>query len=129
MNSQRAAEIQVVLEGVPLPAKRDVLVEYAAREDSEAAAQLQTLPNKEYQRIDEVGEALMQTPHPPSPPQPLPIPESGKPPGGSAYIGESGEDAETGKVRHDAPRTNPPQQALQKQTKTQKRQKKVQEEG
>jgi hypothetical protein len=127
MNSQRAAEIQVVLEGVPLPAKRDVLVEYAAREDSDAAAQLRTLPDKEYARIDEVGEALMQAPGPPTPPQGLPVPESGKPPGGPNYIGER--DTEAGRVRHDAPRTNPPQQAIEQQTKKQKRQKQVQENG
>lgn len=127
MNAQRAAEIQVVLEGVPLPAKRDMLVEYALHEDPEAAAQLQQLPDEEYDRIDAVGEALMNPVKPPQPEQSLPQPESGKPPGGSAYLGEPGVDAETGRVRHDAPRTNPPKQALQKQTSKQKRQQAVQE--
>jgi hypothetical protein len=127
MNAQRAAEIQVLLEGVPLPAKRDMLVAYADREDAEAAALLRTIPDKEYNRLDAVGEALMHPPQPPQPAQSLPQPESGKPPGGSAYLGEAGEDADTGRVRHDAPRTNPPKKALEKQTSKQKRQKAVQE--
>jgi len=127
VDAQRAAEIQVVLEGVPLPATRDVLVDYAAREDPKAAAQLRALPDKEYLRIDEVGEALLQAPRAPAPPQPLPIPESGKPPGGPNYVGE--QDAETGRVRRDAPRTNPPQQAIEEQTQEQQRQKQVQEGG
>ena len=37
MNLQRAAEIQVVLEGVKLPATRDQLVQYAALQDAAAA--------------------------------------------------------------------------------------------
>ena len=37
MTMQRAAEIQVVLEGVPLPASKQQLVAYARSEDADAA--------------------------------------------------------------------------------------------
>ena len=59
----------------------------------------------------------------PSAPQPgngLPRAESGKPPGADDYLKAFPDD--TGKVRHTAPPTNPPQQALEKATKKKKRQ-------
>ena len=59
MNTRRAAEIQVVLEGIKLPATRDELVSYAMRWDPAAAAELSSLPDRSFGRIDEVGEALL----------------------------------------------------------------------
>jgi hypothetical protein len=99
MNHQRAAEIQAVLEGVRLPATRDDLVRYAASEDADAAAVLSRLPDRSYERINEVGEELLRVqPRPPAP-VPVPRPESGAPPGGDDYVNPS---PRSGAVR-DAP--------------------------
>jgi hypothetical protein len=59
VNTQRAAEIQVVLEGVRLPATRRELIAYARRWDPVAASELSVIPDCAYDRIDEVGEALL----------------------------------------------------------------------
>jgi hypothetical protein len=89
MNLQRAAEIQVVLEGITLPATRDQLLQYAGLQDAEAAVELERIPDRKYQSIDEVGEELAHTePHLPAP-ELLPHPESGKPPGGEDYVNPS----------------------------------------
>jgi hypothetical protein len=84
-----AAELQQLLEGVSLPAERDELVEYAAREGPSALqlAALCRLPDRPYDSIDEVAEELVrvqparerEVPHEPKE-------ESGAPPGGSAYV-------------------------------------------
>jgi hypothetical protein len=92
--SSLVAEIQVLLEGVPLPASRDQLLHHARREDGDAAtlALLEGLPQREYASIDEVGEALRPVQPEPQPSQPhAPKPESGLPPGGSAYTDPSEE--------------------------------------
>ena len=97
--SSRAAEIQVLLEGVPLPAGKAELLDYAGREDADAAslALLEALPEREYRTIDEVGEALDPVQPAETRPQPHePKPESGQPPGGEAYTDPS---AEPGAVR------------------------------
>ena len=101
MNVQRAAQVQVVLEGVPLPATKRELVAYARREDAEAARELESLPDREYRSLDEVGEEL--APVQPSWPRPdatLPREESDLPPGGEAYTDPS---AEPGWVRERGP--------------------------
>jgi hypothetical protein len=84
------AQIEAILEGVPLPATKQLLVHYAKREgDGELARRLKreldVLAKKRFGMIDEVGEAL-------APVQPsrtrmrrMPKPESGPPPGGHAY--------------------------------------------
>jgi hypothetical protein len=126
MSAREAAEIQVVLEGVDLPAGKKELLAYARSQDEAAAAVLQSLPDREYRSLDEVGEAL-------SPVQPasgqsdahLPRDESGKPPGGDAYLDP---DAEPGAVRPSAPASNPPQKALDEQTKSQQRQQERQQQ-
>jgi len=117
---QTAAEIQVLLEGVPLPATKAELVDYARREDPEGARLLEALPDRDYRSLDEVGEAL--APVQPSRAQPeaaVPREESDLPPGGETYVQPH---SESGAVRHDAPPGNPPQKALEKQTKTQNEQ-------
>ena len=86
--TQVAAAVQSLLEGVPLPATRSELIEYARRQPGgEAfARELERIPEREYRALDEVGEAL-------APVQPqwrreqpeAPEPESGEPPGGDAY--------------------------------------------
>jgi hypothetical protein len=105
---------------VPLPASKAELVEYALREDPDAASLLQALPDREYRSLDEVGEALAPVQPPRSQPDPaVPREESDKPPGGDAYIEPH---PEPGAVRHDALPENPPQKALEQQTKAQQEQ-------
>ena len=90
--SARVAQIQVLLEGVPLPASKQELLRHARRENGGGAAiaLLETLPEREYGSIDEVGETLepvqpsRTTSHPHRPRA-----ESGLPPGGSAYTDPS----------------------------------------
>ena len=55
-----AAETQVVLEGVPLPARKERLLAYARAQDAEERilAALRSLPEREYRALDEVGEEL-----------------------------------------------------------------------
>jgi hypothetical protein len=88
MEQATVAELQVLLEGVPLPNERSSLVRYALAEgaSSEQIALLQRLPERRYDNIDEVAEELL-------PVQPeyeqedadSPREESGEPPGGDAY--------------------------------------------
>jgi hypothetical protein len=120
MGTRNAAQIQVVLEGVPLPAHKRELVNYARSQEEGAAQQLESLPDREYRSLDEVGEALAPVQPSRSHPDPaVPREESDKPPGGDDYVTPH---AEPGTVRHDAPPSNPPQKALEKQTKTQNEQ-------
>jgi hypothetical protein len=126
VDTQRAAELQVLLEGVPLPAHKRELLEYARSQDGDAARYLESLPDREYRSLDEVGEAL--APVQPSRSQPdaaMPHEESDLPPGGDAYVDPH---TEPGAVRHDAPSSNPPQKALEKQTQSQKEQQQRQQE-
>jgi hypothetical protein len=99
MDIARAAQLQVLLEGVALPAEKAELLEYAVRQRAEPQfiAALRTLPDRKYESLDEVGEELVRV-QPPSagdgagPPRE----ESGNPPGGDAYTDP---DPDTGQVR------------------------------
>ena len=62
MSTQRACEIQAVLEGVPLPARRSMMIEYARAADPSIVTELEALPDREFDRLDLVGELLTQ-PH------------------------------------------------------------------
>jgi hypothetical protein len=86
MNLQRAAEIQVLLEGITLPATREQLVRYAAAQDAEAAVELELIADREYHRIDEVGEELAPTQPDLPERQAHPHPESGRLAGGEDYL-------------------------------------------
>jgi hypothetical protein len=125
VNAQRSAELQVLLEGVPLPATRNELLAYARAQDAGAAALLERLPEGKYDRLDAVGDALVDRPQAPQAPPLPPRPESGKPPGGTAYL-DAGEDS--GRVRPSAPRTHPPSQTIEEQSALQKKQQARQEE-
>jgi hypothetical protein len=125
VDTRLAAEVQVLLEGVPLPATKRELVEYARSQDGEAARHLESLPDREYRSLDEVGEALAPVQPSRSHPAALPHEESGEPPGGDAYVEPH---PEPGAVRHDAPAPNPPQKTLEKQTQAQKEQLERQQE-
>jgi len=127
MTPQRAAEIQVVLEGAPLPARKRELVAYARTEDDGAARELEAIEDREYATLDEVGEELLRVQPPAgSRAEPLPTPESGSAPGGRDYTEPH---PEPGGVRADAPPGNPPQKTLEKQTTVQAEQKAKQDAG
>lgn len=88
MDFAAVAELQVLLEGVPLPNERSSLVEYAIHERAtwQQLTLLRQLPERKFDNIDEVAEELMhvqpsredEVPH-------SPHDESGNPPGGDAY--------------------------------------------
>jgi Protein of unknown function (DUF2795) len=97
--SSSVAELQVVLEGVPLPAGKQELVEHARREEAgpHLLSLLEALPDREYRSLDEVGETLEPVqPERSGPEHAPPQPESGLPPGGEAYTGPA---VEPGAVR------------------------------
>src|SRR5919204_6882474 len=107
------ATLQVLLEGVPLPASKDELIRYAREQDGgRAVSLLERLPDREYRRLDEVGEALAPVQPSPDEKTELPREESGLPPGGDDYVAAH---PNPGKVRHDAPPGNPPKKAIEEQ--------------
>jgi hypothetical protein len=86
MDTQAAAELKSTLQGVTLPAGKPVLLEYAVQQRAEPSllSALRSLPEREYESLDDVVEELLQM----QPPQSLgepeePHEESGQPPGGS----------------------------------------------
>jgi hypothetical protein len=102
MDIARAAQLQVLLEGVALPAEKAELLEYAVRQHAEPQfiAALRTLPDRQFESLDEVGEELVRVqPRPPAR-VPPPHPESGEPPGGDDYLNPS---PRSGAVRVDSP--------------------------
>jgi hypothetical protein len=97
MDAADVAELQVLLEGVPLPNERSTLIRYALRQGAtgEQVAMLQGLPERRYDNIDEVAEELVSVQPASEHEEPeSPHEESGAPPGGEAYTElhpESGE--------------------------------------
>ena len=97
MELSTVAELQVLLEGVPLPNERSTLVRYAVDEGAtgEQIALLQRLSERRYDTIDEVAEELVSVQPPFEHEEPHePREESGAPPGGDDYLNprpESGE--------------------------------------
>ena len=90
------AEVEALLVGVPLPATRRQLLEYARRQGrgGEAAVLLGRIPEREYRSLPEVGETLEPRDVPAREERPpSPRGESGPPPGGNAYVGEREEPA------------------------------------
>jgi hypothetical protein len=95
----RVAELQVVLEGISLPAERSALLDYATRQGATPLqiGLLHRLPEREFDTIDEVAETLVRV----QPPREREVPhspseESGSPPGGDAYTQAR---TESGRVR------------------------------
>jgi Protein of unknown function (DUF2795) len=127
-DTQRTAELQVLLEGVPLPAKKQELTDYASRQSggSDFLPDLRALPDHEYRSLDDVGEALLRVqPSPKDQARSVPDEESGQPPGGDEYTNPS---PEPGAIRPDWPEDHPPQKTIKKQSEQQKTQKQRQEE-
>ena len=102
MSTREVAELQVLLEGVPLPASKQELLDYARDEDgARFAPLLARLPDREFDSLDEVAEQLLPVqPERNEPDAESPREESGKPPGGAAYTDAS---AESGRVREGGP--------------------------
>jgi len=88
MEPASVAELQVLLEGVPLPAELSTLLQYALRQGAsgEQIAMLQRLSDRSYDTIDEVAEELVSVQPPREREEPhSPREESGAPPGADAY--------------------------------------------
>ncbi len=102
MSTREVAELQVLLEGVPLPAGKKELIAYAhEQDDHRVAGLLERLEDREYGSLDEVGEELAPVQPERSSPDPhRPREESDLPPGGDAYTDAS---AEPGAVREHGP--------------------------
>jgi Protein of unknown function (DUF2795) len=80
--------VESLIEGMPLPARRDEIVEYAQIEGAEEDLldALRALPDREYESADDIGETLRPAqPNPPAEEAPEPRAESGDPPGGGSY--------------------------------------------
>jgi hypothetical protein len=102
VSTREVAELQVLLEGVPLPAGKQELIEYAHdQDDHRFAGLLERLEDREYGSLDEVGEELVHVqPERPSPDPHRPREESDLPPGGDAYTSAAND---TGRVREHGP--------------------------
>jgi len=99
MDPATVAELQVLLEGVPLPYERSSLIGYALHEGAsgEQVALLRRLPDRRYDNIDEVAEELVRVqPRYEREKPESPHEESGAPPGGDAYTQKQ---PESGAVR------------------------------
>jgi hypothetical protein len=83
----QVAELQVLLEGVPLPNERSSLVRYARHEGAsgQQIAMLQRLSDRRYDNIDEVAEELAGVQPEYRHEAPPPREQSGDPPGGDTY--------------------------------------------
>ena len=88
------AYVESLLWGVPLPASKAELVAYAQKQErgGSVASLLQTIPERKYRALQDVGEEL--EPRQPEaweqePPTELPREESDVYPGGPAYVGGS----------------------------------------
>jgi hypothetical protein len=84
------AQIEELLVGVPLPASKRELVDYARAQPGggRAAERLARIPDREYDSIQDAGEALEPVQPERSEPRVVgPRVESDAPPGGAAYTG------------------------------------------
>jgi hypothetical protein len=101
MNAASAAEVKAALKGIELPSEKGALLAYAVQQRAEPSLldALQSVPDREYESLDEVVEELLHV-------QPLrdlsepsqPHEESGQPPGGTEdYV--TAHPSDTGQVR------------------------------
>jgi uncharacterized protein DUF2795 len=99
MEPSAAAELKTLLVGVPLPADKAQLLEYAVRQRAEPQAidALRSLPEREYESLDDVVEDLLHVQPVRLDDEPTPHEESGAPPGGDDYT--ESRPSDTGQVR------------------------------
>jgi len=66
MDAAQAAELQVLLEGMPLPAEKPRLLEYAVQQRAQPhfLTALRSLPEREYESLDDVRQELEPGPDP-----------------------------------------------------------------
>ncbi|HEY2541610.1 MAG TPA: DUF2795 domain-containing protein [Gaiellaceae bacterium] len=89
MDTQDAAVLKTTLVGVDLPAQPRDLVAYAVAEGATpfVVGRLGSLPEREYESLDEVVEEILHVQPPrPNPDAREPHEESGSPPGGDRYV-------------------------------------------
>jgi uncharacterized protein DUF2795 len=94
-----AAQLKTALVGVPLPAQKSELLEYAVRQrvEPQQLDALRSLPERDFESLDEVSEELLRVQPRRVDGRPSPHEESGMPPGGDDYTEANPRD--TGKVR------------------------------
>ena len=99
MDFSSAAELKTMLVGVSLPADKAQLLAYAVQQHAEpqSVAALRSLPEREYESLDEVVEDLLHVQPVRLDDEPQPHEESGAPPGGGDY--PTAEPSDTGRVR------------------------------
>jgi hypothetical protein len=100
VETRAAAELKAMLQGVALPSEKPALLEYAVRQHAEQQSleALQSLPDREYESLDEVVEELLRVqPAEVADVAATPREESGAPPGGEDYVVAN--PADTGQVR------------------------------
>lgn len=87
MDARAAAELKTLLVGVPLPAEKAELLEYAVRQRAEPSllAPLRRVADRQYASLDEVVEELLHVQPPHEHDRHRPREESGAPPGGDEY--------------------------------------------
>ena len=87
MDPSAAADLEAVLAGVPLPATKDALLEYAVQRHAEPAliSALRSLPERTFESLDAVAEEAAQVRPDRRGGSPEPREESGAPPGGDDY--------------------------------------------
>ena len=87
MDPAAAAGLRTLLTGVPLPAERTALLEYAVRQRAEPPLleALQSLPEREFASLEEVVDELLHVQPRTVEEIPQPRAESGGPPGGDDY--------------------------------------------
>jgi Protein of unknown function (DUF2795) len=93
------AQLKTALVGVPLPAQKSELLEYAVRQriEPQQLEALRSLPDREFESLDEVTEELLHVQPRRVDGHPAPREESGRPPGGDDYT--QAYPSDTGKLR------------------------------
>ena len=99
MEHSAAAELKSMLVGVSLPADKATLLEYAVQQRAEpqSLAALRSLPEREYESLDEVVEELLHVQPVRLDDEQSPHEESGAPPGADDYT--EAHPSDTGTIR------------------------------
>ena len=100
MDHAAVAQLKSALVGVDLPAEKAMVLEYAVRQKTAPTHlnALRSLPDREYESLDEIAEALLHVqPGTFDDEPPAPHEESGLPPGGDDYT--TTHPGDTGRVR------------------------------
>lgn len=101
MEPAAAAQLKTALVGISLPAEKAQLLEYAVRQHVEPQhlEALRSLPDREFESLDEVVEELLHVEPRNAHDPPFPHEESGVPPGAADYT--QADPSDTGQVPSD----------------------------